>query len=356
MKTIINEILCTFSRIKQSFRNMMAALSDKLELSILKDLEKKDSMVFGPVPSRRLGYSLGVNTIKHKSCTYNCIYCQNGKTTCCSTERNCCINPYELYFSVKNKIEELNRNKIGFDYITFLANGEPTLDNNLSGKITILREFAPKTAVFTNGSLLWNDNVKENLRFADYVSIKTDTADEAVWERMNRPHCRLHFARILNGIREFATTFKGALVTETMLVRGFNDSPEAIKQTVDFLKTIERNHSYFTIPIRPTSEKYATAPEKETLKAIAEYIKAELPDSSMLCCDESNDYRVAGTIEDELLAVASVQPLREKAVREILRKYDRDWNTIKKLIDQEKIMEIDYADQKFYSRIYSEEN
>lgn len=96
-----------FSGIKTGLKNRIANLYQKLESSIISHPSFKGKIVFGPVPSRRLGYSLGINNIKRKICTYDCIYCQAGKTTCCSTERDCCLSPYELYFFVKKKIEEL---------------------------------------------------------------------------------------------------------------------------------------------------------------------------------------------------------------------------------------------------------
>jgi hypothetical protein len=99
-----NMDLSIFLRIKTGIRGIIDTLCEKLECSIIKHPSSKEKFVFGPVPSRRLGYSLGVNTIKRKICTYNCIYCQGGQTTCCSTERNCCLSPYELYFLSEGKL------------------------------------------------------------------------------------------------------------------------------------------------------------------------------------------------------------------------------------------------------------
>jgi wyosine [tRNA(Phe)-imidazoG37] synthetase (radical SAM superfamily) len=123
------------------FKQKVDAFCQKLERNILADKSLKCKVVFGPVRSRRLGNVLGINNVKLKVCSYNCIYCPSGKTTCCSICTNYCLSPYELHLSVKNKLKELNESKKNIEYIVFAGSGEPTLDSSLSKEIMLLREF-----------------------------------------------------------------------------------------------------------------------------------------------------------------------------------------------------------------------
>jgi len=337
-----------FSELRTGFKNKMTNLYQKLGENIISHSSFKGKIIFGPVPSRRLGYSLGINNIKRKICTYDCIYCQAGKTTCCSTERDCCLSPYELYFFVKKKVEELQKENIHFDYISFVPNGEPTLDNNLSKEISLIREFGYKIAVFTNSSLLWNDNVKENLMFADYVSLKIDTVNESTWEKINRPHAHLRFGAILKGISDFAKFFKGTLTTETMLIKNLNDNLEEIAEIGKYLKTLKRDASYFMIPVRPPLEKYAVAPDPEVLEKISAFVKMEIPKAEMLCCPESGDFKATGNIEEELLGIMAVHPMREEAIEDFIKRKGGSPNKIEEMVNNGLIQLVTYDGKKFY--------
>ena len=160
------------------FRSKLESIRAKIEKSILSNKSLKCKVVFRPVRSRRLGLVLGVNNVKPNVCSYDCIYCPSGKTSCCSICTNNCLSPYELHLSVKNKLEEINKSGKKIDYILFTGSGDPALDSSLSKEISILREFGYKIAVFTNSSLLWNEYIQENLMFVDYVSLKIDTVSE----------------------------------------------------------------------------------------------------------------------------------------------------------------------------------
>jgi wyosine [tRNA(Phe)-imidazoG37] synthetase (radical SAM superfamily) len=334
--------------LRSSLKNTIAAFCNKLERSILTHPSFEGSVVFGPVPSRRLGYSLGINTIKHKICTYDCVYCQVGQTTCRSTCGDCCLSPYELYFFVKEKIEQLESQKARVDYITFIPNGEPTLDSGLAKEIALLKDFGYKIAVFTNSSLLWNDKVKENLLFADYVSVKVDTVNEATWEALNRPHRRLRLDRILDGIREFTGTFEGVLTTETMLIKNVNDSLEEIGRVGDYLDTVKRSASYFTIPTRPPVEQYAVPPEPRVLEELAKVIRRTIPKSEMLCSPESGDFIATESIEKGLRGILAVHPMREDAVEQLVRVKGGSKDNLEEMIRAGLIHKVMYKGTWFY--------
>jgi wyosine [tRNA(Phe)-imidazoG37] synthetase (radical SAM superfamily) len=341
------------SRIESFIKSKILIVSDKMENSIINNPSSIEKIIFGPVPSRRLGSSLGINNIKRKICTYDCIYCQCGKTSCCSMERDCCLSPYELYYIIKRKIQELEKAKVKIDYICFATNGEPTIDNNLAKEIGLLREFGYKIAVLTNGSLLWNDNVKENLYYADYVSVKVDTVVESTWEIINRPHPRLRFTNVLDGVKEFVNSFRGILTTETMLVKGVNDNIFEMEQITTFLKSLKRDVSYFTTPIRPPSEKYAVSPDAKTLEELSLFLTNELPNSEMLFDNEIGDFNVTGDFEKDFLGILSVHPMRENAVKDLYKHNNVDLVEFNNLISTKKIEEINYLNQKFYKRIYN---
>ena len=177
-------------------------------------------IAFGPVPSRRLGRSLGINNIPPKVCTYACVYCQLGRTIKMRVERSAFYEPGEIVRAVRDKVEKASGIGEAVDYLTFVPDGEPTLDVDIGREIELLRSLGIKIAVITNGSLIWREGVREDLMKADWVSLKVDSTREAVWHRIDRPHGTLRLASILDGVLEFAMAYGGELVTETMLVEG----------------------------------------------------------------------------------------------------------------------------------------
>jgi wyosine [tRNA(Phe)-imidazoG37] synthetase (radical SAM superfamily) len=341
MKAIIKGILSWY-------KNEIKTLRERIERNILSDKALKCKVVFGPVRSRKLGMILGINNIKPKVCSYNCIYCPSGNTECCSIDRNYCLSPYELHSSVRNKLEELYKNKKEIEYIAFTGSGVPTLDLSLSKEIFLLREFGYKIAVFTNSSLLWNDNVKENLMFADYVSVKIDTAIEETWLKMNRPHQRLDLDHILEGVRQFSNKFGGTLTTETMLIKNNNDNFKEIEELSKYLNTIKREASYFTIPIYPTAENYAEKPDDETLQQLSCKIKEIISKSVLLCCPETEEFFATDDFESELLGLLSIHPVRFDAVNRFV-KNDENLRILKKLLSNNLIKEAAHHGKKFYT-------
>ena len=162
---------------------------------------------FGPVPSRRLGRSLGINNIPPKICTYSCVYCQVGKTVEKQVKRSHFYDPEEIYRDVRKKVEEAQKRGESIDYLTFVPDGEPTLDVNLARTIELLKPLGFKIAVITNGSLIWREDVRADLAKADWVSFKIDSTSEKTWRRINRPQRSMRLPAILSGMLEFADTY-----------------------------------------------------------------------------------------------------------------------------------------------------
>jgi wyosine [tRNA(Phe)-imidazoG37] synthetase (radical SAM superfamily) len=142
------------------------------------NLQDTAPLVFGPVPSRRLERSLGMNNIPPKTCSYSCVYCQVGKTTNITVDRQAFYKPEELSRAVRRKVDEATARNVKIDYLTFVPDGEPTLDLSISKEISSLKQTGIPIAVITNASLLWRDDVKEDLRKADFISLKVDAVSE----------------------------------------------------------------------------------------------------------------------------------------------------------------------------------
>ena len=333
---------------KSWMRTKLEALCTKLEKYILSNKTLKCKVVFGPVRSRRLGLVLGINNVKKKVCSYDCIYCPIGEKSCCSICTNNCLPPHELYFSVKNKIDEIKKSGKDIDYILFAGNGDPALDSNLSQEISILREFGYKIAVFTNSALLWNENIQENLMYADYVSLKIDTISEDTWMKINRPHQRLRYNLILNGIGQFSKRFKGTLTTETMLIKNINDNETEIKQLSEFLNKLNRFTSYFMTPIYPTLKSYAVSPDTETLLKLSELIKEKVSKSVMLCCPETEEFFATDDFENELLGLLEMHPVNETAVKTFALANTKI-NKLNELIELRLIKQLEHNGKKYYA-------
>ena len=337
------------SGIKSWFKQKSEAFCSLLEKSILSNKSLKCKVVYGPVRSRRLGYVLGINNIKPKICSYNCIYCPSGQTDCCSVCSNYCLSPFELHLSVGNKLEELKKNGKKIDYIVFHGSGAPTLDSSLSKEIILLREYGYKIAVFTNSSILWGDNIQEELMFADYVSLKIDTVNVETWQKMNRPHRRLDYNLILEGIKKFSDRYQGTLTTETMLIKNLNDTDEEIEQLSKYLNNLKYNAAYFTTPMYPTSEIYAETPDDKTLQHLAPIIKEKIKNSVLLCCPETEEFYATDDFENEFLGLLSVHPVGVDAINNFINK-DDDVKKVDEMIRNNIIKEVIHNGKRFYAK------
>jgi wyosine [tRNA(Phe)-imidazoG37] synthetase (radical SAM superfamily) len=306
--------------------------------------------VFGPVPSRRLGASLGINNIPPKVCTYSCIYCQIGKTITLQCDRQAFYEPDDLAREVKEKVHEVRKNKIPIDYLSFVPDGEPTLDSNLGTIIERIRPLHIKVAVITNGSLIDRKDVREDLQKADLVSLKLDAARRKTWLRIDRPHKSLDQKAILDGMLEFKAIFKGEIITETMLCKGINDSDEEIKGIADFLQLLKPAKSYISIPTRPTAVKGILPASDEALNAAYQIFTQNVDNVEYIIGYEGNEFGFSGNVEEDLLSITSVHPMREEAVREYLKKAGADWRVITDLIKSGSLIELRYQGKNFYMR------
>jgi wyosine [tRNA(Phe)-imidazoG37] synthetase (radical SAM superfamily) len=313
-------------------------------------LKSRHMKAFGPVPSRRLGQSLGVNNIPPKVCTYSCIYCQIGKTVELSTERQAFYRPEDLAEEVRDKVAEVEQRGARIDYLSFVPDGEPTLDINLGRNIELLKPLGIKVAVLTNGSLIYLNDVQEDLAKADLVSLKIDAATKHTWRRVDRPHKSLDLKTIQEGMGTFAQRFKGELITETMLLKGINDTSKEIQQIARFLTQLKPMKSYISIPVRPTSLKGVLPASEEAITMAYQIFAENIAIVECLMGYEGDEFGYSGNIEEDLLGITSVHPMREDSVREYLKKAGADWQLITDLIEMGSLRQVAYQGKTFYLR------
>ncbi|MEA1889070.1 MAG: radical SAM protein [Pseudomonadota bacterium] len=307
-------------------------------------------ITFGPVPSRRLGRSLGINNIPPKSCSYSCLYCQVGPT---QQKEIACRNfytPEAIKQAVIQQVESVSSAGEQIDYLTFVPDGEPTLDSNLGETIELLRPLGYKTAVISNASLVWKTEVQNALHKAGWVSLKVDASDDPTWRLINRPHRDLQLDRILDGIKTFANNYQGTLATETMLVQGINDSVASVTSVADYLEQLAPAAAYLAVPTRPTSETDIVPPTERVINQAYQILSGRLPRVELLIGYEGNAFASTGNAEEDLLSITAVHPMREEAVKAYLLKAGEDWELVISLIKEGKLQKTEHQGSHFYLR------
>ena len=315
-------------------------------------------MVYGPVPSRRLGRSLGVNPIPFKTCNYSCVYCQLGRTTHMTNQRKDFFPPEELLNEIRRVIEvESSHREI--DFVTFVGEGEPTLCKSLGWLIRKTKEIADiPIAVDTNGSLLYREDVRNDLSQADIVMPSLDAGTAETYRKINRPHRGLDFETVVEGLERFRRDYNGEIWVEVMLIKGLNDSAGELKAIKSRLEKIQPDRTYINVPIRPPAEPWAVPPDKEAITLA----HAILNDDNVVDIteEETGDFSTEGFTnpEDAILAIIRRHPMREGQVIDTLRnlsfkkkalptKYDIH-DSIKRLEESGKIKKLKYRENVFW--------
>jgi len=310
------------------------------------------SKVFGPVPSRRLGMSLGINNIPAKVCTYACIYCQVGRTTMMTQNRDEFYDPQKIVKTVQKKVAKALESGIQTDYLTFVPDGEPTLDINLGKAIDLLKLLGIPIGVISNSSLIWREDVREDLAKADWVSLKIDAMDVKTWRKINRPEAFLQHFSIQGGMREFTKHYSGELVTETMLIKGLNESDRQLQDLADFIAELKPHAAYIGIPIRPPLEKWVHRPDEDRLNRAYQIYSDKLPKVEYLIGYEGNAFAYTGNAQKDLLSITAVHPMRKSAVENLLSKAGEPWALVDQLIAAGDIKESMYEGHAYYLRTF----
>ncbi len=221
--------------------------------------------IFGPIPSRRLGLSLGVDIVPLKTCTLSCIYCQVGKTPVTTVDRREYIPVKDILAELKTVLEKNDR----LDWISFSGSGEPTLHSGIGEIIDGIRELTDTPiCVITNGTLLWDVDVRRDILKADAVMPSLDSAFDPSFQAINRPHDSLDVKRHIEGLVSFREEFTGSLWLEIMFVAGLNDSEDDIAALVDAVERIRPDRIQLNTVVRPPAESTAQPLTREKLEEI----------------------------------------------------------------------------------------
>ncbi len=228
--------------------------------------------IYGPVPSRRLGKSLGISPIPDKTCNYTCIYCQLGRTTQYTNSR-------EMFFPIEDIIEEVKcalKQEKDIDFITIVGEGEPLLYEGLGALISEVKKLtSTPIAIITNGALLSRKEVRKEILEADVVLPTLDAYSEEMFRKINRPHKDIKLADVIDGLREFRKMFSNQLWLEVMLIKDLNDDFTSLTEIRKIIDQINADRVYINVPIRPPAESWVEIPPSNRLIVAQEILKAE---------------------------------------------------------------------------------
>jgi wyosine [tRNA(Phe)-imidazoG37] synthetase (radical SAM superfamily) len=267
--------------------------------------------VYGPVPSRRLGRSLGVDLVPFKTCTYDCLYCQLGLTTCKTTERR-------EYFPIAKILVELERKlKDGPapDLVTLAGSGEPTLHSKIGDLLRQIKRLTSiPVAVLTNGSLLWMREIQDALMEADLVLPSLDAGDERAFQRVNRPHPDIGFERIVDGIAEFRERFRKPVWLEVFLLAGVTGLPAEVEKIAAAAKRIRPDRVQLNTVARPPTEASAHAVPAHQMAVFASLFDGR---AEVICGEgagESLPLASPAVTDRDILALLSRRPCTAQGV------------------------------------------
>jgi len=285
---------------------------------------------YGPVPSRRLGNSIGVSPIPAKVCSYSCVYCQLGRTRQLQAKRQRFFSKEDIFQDIKKAVESSTA-----DVITFAGDGEPTLCSDLGWLIrTAKREFGLPVAVITNGSLLFHEDVQRDLQAADIILPTLDAGDQETFHRINRPHGSITYEMMINGLFDFRKGFSGQIWLEVMLVKNLNDSDRQLFNIRDAVHAIAPDKIFIMTPIRPPAEDWVECSEPERVRVAEEM----LSESITVLDREEGDFGVSefADASEAILEISARHPLRLEQARLIERKFG-EAGTIEQLLQDQKI-------------------
>ncbi len=303
--------------------------------------------VYGPVPSRRLGNSLGIDPIPSKTCNYQCIYCQLGKTTNFTNSRKKFF-PKEEIIAEMEKAVKLNYNK--FDYVTFVGSGEPTLYKDLDYLITKSKKISEKPiCVITNGSLLYKKEVQDALINSDVVLPSLDAGDEKSFIKINRPHPSIEFEKMIQGLIDFRKKFRGEFWIEVMLMRGINDTKEELSKIKEKIDLIKPDRIDINVPIRPPVEKWVRIPEINVISVLNEIFG----EFNNINYPEDGHFSIYSfDFDKEVISILERHPMRQDQIIKTFSCFGLNKNEIntklKILQSKNKIKKFNYNDQIFW--------
>ncbi len=309
---------------------------------------KKSSIIYGPVLSRRFGYSLGIDIIPYKTCTYDCVYCQLGKTTNKTVERKryTKVNIKKFLQDLKNIISSDKK----IDYITFSGLGEPTLNSDIGILIERVKKVTDiPVVVLTGGGILYKEDVINDIKNADLIKVSLDAPNDRVLKKINRPHHNINFQKNLDGLKQLLGSFNGKVWLEIMLVKGINDAIETaneFKSIIDGIGNgIEKIHLNTTV--RPTGGEDVFIPDLKRLLEIKKILgeKAEI----IKYKETKSQDKQRNNLESDIIELAKRRPV---SARDISGSLEVNLNevikSLRELLIKDKIKNKVYNNIKYY--------
>ena len=272
--------------------------------------------LFGPVPSRRLGISLGVDLVPHKVCSLNCVYCEVGRTTNLTIEREEYIPLNDILTELKSYLD----NKPELDYITFSGAGEPLLHNAIGKVITFIKEIYPqyKLALLTNSTLLYNENVRKEILEIDLLLPSLDAVSKKVFNKLNRPNSKLDNDKIIEGLIKFSKDFSGKIWLEVFIVPGLNDTTEELELLKNVINDIAPDQVQLNTLDRPGTESWIEPVTKNRMEEIAEFLKP-LPVEIIAKFQSRNKIMsYHKNVEQQIIETIKRRPCTDKDLSEML--------------------------------------
>jgi wyosine [tRNA(Phe)-imidazoG37] synthetase (radical SAM superfamily) len=308
--------------------------------------KKQTKYTYGPVPSRRLGFSLGIDIIPHKNCSFDCIYCQLGKTK----NKTLVRKEYAPVEQILDEVRTALKGNERIDHLTFSGSGEPTLHKRIRYLISEIKKMTEiPIAVLTNGSLLYLPEVRYDLLNADVVVPTLCTVNREVFQKIHRGQVGLHIGKIIEGYVEFRKIYKAKIWLEVMLIKGINDEPAQIEELKGIIDRINPDKIHLNTVVRPPSEEYARPVSQDTLQSVKEVLGGK--------CEIVADFRPRAMTEqhkDHLNRIAAIIARRPVTIDDLTKISGLHKNEILKstevLLKQAKI-EMTRHDQKEYYRI-----
>jgi wyosine [tRNA(Phe)-imidazoG37] synthetase (radical SAM superfamily) len=266
---------------------------------------KRYQYLYGPVPSRRLGRSLGIDLVSHKICTYDCIYCQIGKTTKKTLVRKAYIPVDEILEEVKRFLKEETS---PIEHLSLSGSGEPTLHSKIESVIEGIKAITSiPVAVITNGSLLYEKEVRESLLQTDIVLPSLDAASAEVFEKINRPHSGISVDKVIEGMAEFRKIYKGQIWLEILFCKGVNDRQSELVLMKKAVDRIQPEFIHLNTVVRPPFEKWAVPLNQKEMEEMRAFFGGKTSIISEF--DRHPPVATERDIKEEIIKILERRPL-----------------------------------------------
>jgi len=296
--------------------------------------------VFGPVASRRLGTSLGVDLLYNSICSFDCIYCECGKTSAHTLKRAEYVSYNEVISELKFYLDSNEKN---IDYVTFSGSGEPTLHTRIGDVIKFIKQYDVKVALLTNSTLLSDPKVRKEIMDIDLVVPTLNTVNQTTLEKINRPCDGINIENIKSGLKLFSEEFKGQIFVEVLLCAGINDSIEEISAIADFLKNVKFTKIQINTVVRPPAYGEARLVSHEKLLEFNSYFQSQGLDSEII--GNPPKIKKSKYDEKEFLRTVEIRPLTRKDISSLFEIKDSDIDKILQSLIKKRII---YREGDFY--------